>query len=145
MTEIDGMTDKSETGVLPAADIAITQRVIDAYAAISGDFNPIHVDQAAAAATPFGGTIAHGCIPMEPIFRALHRWLGQPTLPPSTVMSLRYHRPSRPGDIIRVEAHLEEPSAGDIDRVVFVCLNQRSEKVIDGECRVPKASDVTHG
>ncbi|MBZ0216646.1 MAG: hypothetical protein K8F25_08845, partial [Fimbriimonadaceae bacterium] len=86
--------------ILPTAEIKITQEMINTYAEISGDFNPLHVDIAAAAETPFGGTIAHGCIPMEPIFQSLHRWLGKPSLPPETAMRLRYYQPSRPGDVI---------------------------------------------
>lgn len=53
---------------LPACEIRITQDMIEVYAAISGDFNPIHVDAQVAAASAFGGTIAHGCIPMELVF-----------------------------------------------------------------------------
>lgn len=129
-------TDKA--AMLPSADIVITQAMIDAYAAISGDFNPLHVDPGMAAATPFGTTIAHGCIPMEPIFQSLQRWIGRPVLPASSTMKLRYHRPSRPGDTIRVEARaISEPSEQDATRIAFACLNQHGEMVIDGECEVP--------
>ncbi len=121
---------------LPAADIAVTQAMIDIYASISGDFNPLHVDPDAAAATPFRGTIAHGCIPMEPIFQALRRRLGLLTLPPGTTMSLRYHRPSRPGDTIRIEA-AEQAERWEKNTIAFACLNQRGEKVIDGVCGLP--------
>ena len=62
---------------LPACEITISQELIDAYASISGDFNPIHVDRQAAAASAFGGTIAHGCIPMEPVFRSEERRVGK--------------------------------------------------------------------
>lgn len=115
---------------LPEASIAISQVMIDEYASLSGDFNPIHVDPSAAAATPFGGTIAHGCIPMEPIFRGVQALLGQPVLPAGSGMNLRYHRPSRPGDIITLErVPSEEPDPG---RIGFTCRNQKGEIVIDG-------------
>lgn len=115
---------------LPRASIAITQQMIDEYARLSGDFNPIHVDPAAAETKPFGGTIAHGCIPMEPIFRGVQRLLGQPVLPAGSGMSLRYHRPSRPGDTITLERiDSDEPEPG---RIGFACRNQKGEIVIDG-------------
>lgn len=39
---------------------AIDQGRIDAYAEVSGDHNPLHVDPAFAAGTAFGTTIVHG-------------------------------------------------------------------------------------
>ena len=45
----------------PAVSELVTQESIDAYAEISGDFNPLHVDEIfAREETPFGGRIAHG-------------------------------------------------------------------------------------
>jgi 3-hydroxybutyryl-CoA dehydratase len=115
--------------------ITITQAMIDEYARLSGDFNPLHVDPAIAAATPFGGTIAHGCIPMEPIFQAMRKLTGTPTLPPGSTMSLRYLRPSQPGDTIHIEPRPDE--AGDDSAFAFVCVNQRGEKVIEGRWGLP--------
>ncbi|WP_164516170.1 MaoC family dehydratase [Sphingomonas sp. 2R-10] len=40
--------------------LVLTQTMIDAFAEATGDRQFIHVDPQAAAATPFGGTIAHG-------------------------------------------------------------------------------------
>ncbi len=40
--------------------ILLDQAMIDAFADATGDHQFIHVDPVAAAATPFGGTIAHG-------------------------------------------------------------------------------------
>jgi acyl dehydratase len=37
-----------------------TQEQVDAFADLTEDHNPIHVDPAHAAGTPFGGTIVHG-------------------------------------------------------------------------------------
>jgi len=43
----------------------VDQRVIDAFAHCTGDFQFIHVDTARAAQTPFGGTIAHGFLTLS--------------------------------------------------------------------------------
>lgn len=124
---------------LPHVEIEITQALIDRYAAVSGDFNPVHVDPDRAMASPFWSTIAHGCIPMEPLFQALARAMGRPLLPLGTRVSLRYRAPSRPGDRIRVEGAVADRQ-DDAWQVSFACRNQAGETVIDGTCLVP-ASD----
>ena len=118
------------------ATISITQPMIDEYARLSGDFNPLHVDAEMASATPFGGTIAHGCIPMEPIFQAVQKAIGKPVMPEGSTMTLRYLRPSQPGDAIHLEA-VEEAQADAGLAFTFACVNQRGEKVIEGRCAVP--------
>ena len=40
--------------------VLVTQDLIDRFADLTGDHQPIHVDPAAAAGTKWGGTIAHG-------------------------------------------------------------------------------------
>src|SRR5690606_6550512 len=123
--------------LLPECQIRIEQSLIDAYAEISGDFNPIHVDVRAATASPFGGTIAHGCIPLEPVFHAVQQWLGGSVLPRDTTLKLRYLAPSRPGDVIRAAARLVgvKNRGGHPAAVIeFTCRNQHGERVIEGEC-----------
>ena len=44
---------------------AINQARIDAFAEVTEDRQFIHVDPAAAAATPFGGTVAHGFLTLS--------------------------------------------------------------------------------
>jgi acyl dehydratase len=112
--------------------ITITQPMIDDYAVISGDFNPVHVDPAFAGATSFGRTIAHGCIPVEPVFQLVRELTGLPVMPQGSRMKLRYRRPAHPGDTISVRAaELVDGCCG------FVCLNQWGEVVIEGEVRLP--------
>lgn len=53
----------TEIGVSPW--IEITQDQIDSFAELTGDHQFIHVDPAAAARTPFGGTVAHGFLTLS--------------------------------------------------------------------------------
>ena len=111
--------------------IQITQDMINANAAISGDFNPVHVDPDFAAATPFGQTIAHGYIPMEPIFQLVQARLVVAVLPQGTGITLRYLRPCHPGDTIGIVVKTEGPEG-----LEFQCVNQRGEPVIEGAVRL---------
>lgn len=45
--------------------VEVTQAMIDRFADATGDHQFIHVDPVAAAATPFGGTIAHGFLTLS--------------------------------------------------------------------------------
>ena len=43
-------------------DVDITKNMVGAFASLSGDYNPLHINREYAASTPFGGCIAHGMI-----------------------------------------------------------------------------------
>ena len=53
----------SELGV--SGWVLVDQARIDAFAAVTGDYQFIHVDPVKAAATPFGTTIAHGYLTLS--------------------------------------------------------------------------------
>lgn len=49
----------------PSSWREITQDEVNLYAKVSGDDNPIHLDEEFAAATPFGTRIAHGLLTLS--------------------------------------------------------------------------------
>lgn len=61
------MTGKTDTLVL---EKVLTQSDFDAFAELSGDDNPIHVDEAFSAKTRFGRTVSHGML-LATILRGL--------------------------------------------------------------------------
>lgn len=61
MTEDRLESLRRHIGMVTFSDwLEVTQAMIDQFAEATGDHQFIHVDPAAAAHTPFGGTIAHG-------------------------------------------------------------------------------------
>ncbi|MEH3038798.1 MAG: MaoC family dehydratase [Sphingomonas paucimobilis] len=61
MAEITAEELAAQVGAVWRSDwIVLDQATIDAFADATGDHQFIHVNPQAAAATPFGGTIAHG-------------------------------------------------------------------------------------
>jgi acyl dehydratase len=98
-------------GEFAAVTDHVSQDGIDAYAEIFGDFNPLHVDPEAAAASEFGGIIAHGPIALHAFFRAATSWLGSDALAPGSEVKVTYRAPTRPGDDVRCE--IREQRDGD--------------------------------
>jgi acyl dehydratase len=72
VTDIEELRTKAgeEIGVSEWHDV--TQDAIDAFAAVTGDNQWIHIDPQRATQTPFGGTIAHGyyTLSLHPRFSA---------------------------------------------------------------------------
>ena len=112
----------------------ITQEQIDAYAAASGDHNPIHVDPAFAAATPFGGTIAHGMLVLALISEAMHAAQGDAWTTRGR-MKVRFKAPTRPGDTVTASAALVKETDDAVEYAVQ-CVRQDGETLIEGRASV---------
>jgi len=77
----------------------VTEADIAAFAAVSGDENPLHMDEAYAATTAFKGRIAHGMLGASYISAIL----GNDLPGPGSVylnQTLRFRRPIRIGDVV---------------------------------------------
>ncbi len=64
---------------LPALEIKFTRADLAAYAQASGDFNPIHQDEAVAKSVGLPDVIAHGMLTMGRAIRVVTDWIGDPT------------------------------------------------------------------
>ncbi len=86
-----------------AKDVAFSEELIRQFASFVGDTNPLHHDQAAAAASPFGRIIASGTQTFSMMLAAvpdfLKRWHPNVGLD----ASVRLLRPVRAGDRARIE------------------------------------------
>lgn len=49
-------------GMRAQFSVRLTEEMIQQFADLSGDHNPLHMDETYAQATPFGGRIAHGML-----------------------------------------------------------------------------------
>ncbi len=56
------MPEKSEVGYSKTYEITVTRDMVNKFAEVTGDFNPIHVDEEYAKKTKFGRCIAHGIL-----------------------------------------------------------------------------------
>jgi 3-hydroxybutyryl-CoA dehydratase len=128
----------AEAETFPTVIDLVTQDGIDAYAEISGDFNPLHVDPEAAAASEFGGIIAHGPIALHAFFRAATQWLGSDALPAGSEVKVTYRAPTRPGD--EVSSRLSELSPTEDGRIAVTaeCVTQDDTTVVSVKAVLPE-------
>lgn len=65
-----------EVGFKASVEVKVTDQMVRQFAEMSGDFNPIHLDDNYAKTTRFGRRIAHGMIVGALISRALNEKIG---------------------------------------------------------------------
>ena len=114
----------------------IEQAHIDAFADVTGDHNPVHVDEEFAKTTRFGRRIAHGMLTASFVSAVLANklpgegsvYLGQ---------TLQFIAPVFPGDTITVRVTIKEIREDKpVVKLKTVCVNQRDELVLRGEATV---------
>ncbi len=119
----------------------ISQEQIGRYADASGDHNPIHVDEAFARTTPFGGTIAHGMLVLASISEMMTAAFGEAWLSRGR-LRVRFRAPARPDDTITATAEAQSsPNASSNEstlRYAVECRNQDHELLIGGTAEVPE-------
>ena len=114
----------------------ITDADIEAFAALTGDRNPVHLDDEYAARSRFGRRIAHGMIGASLLSAVIANELpGRGSVYLS--QSLRFTAPVYPGDTVTARVtvtRLREDKP--VVTLETVCTNQRGERVIEGEAVV---------
>ncbi len=124
--------------VLPQFVTGVTQADINRYADASGDYNPIHIDEAFAAATPLKGTIAHGMLVLAYVCEMLVRVFGD-AWDEEGRLSMKFRSPARPGDTLTVSGQIDslvEESGIVWATCTLSCRNQADEVVASGDARV---------
>lgn len=114
----------------------ITDADIRAFAELSGDFNPVHLDDEFARTTRFGRRIAHGMLGASLISTVLGTKLpGQGAIYLS--QTLQFLAPIFPGDTVNAKVTVTKIKDGKpIVTLETVCENQRGETLIRGEAVV---------
>ena len=110
-------------------------RDLEAFAEVSGDTNPVHLDDAYARTTTFGGRIAHGMLSAAFISAVLGTKLPGPGAIYLS-QSLRFRRPVRIGDEVTARATVKalDDKRGHVT-LETVCLVS-GKAVLEGEALV---------
>lgn len=113
---------------------------IMAYAAVTNDYNPIHVDKAFAAKSPMGGIIAHGTMSVALIWQALRNTLGADALN-RVHLEIRFVQPVRIDDDVAGGGELREASQPPVYDVWV--RNSKGQDVIKGTATLKPARGRT--
>ena len=112
----------------------VTEKDIELFAEVSGDYNPVHMQEEFARKTFFGGRIAHGVFALGLLSAAGAKLPGLIIL---LSMSSKFLKPVKIGDTITAVA---EVVAARKDKGIVTlkntCTNQSGEVVIEGETMV---------
>ncbi len=121
----------------------VTEADIQAFAEVSGDFNPVHLDPVFAETTQFKGRIAHGMLSAAYISATIAGDLpGSGSIYLS--QSLSFRRPVRIGDVVTTRVSI---TAIDADKARVTLKTEcvvNAKTVIEGEAvvMVPNTGDA---
>jgi len=110
----------------------VTENDVNDFARVTGDFNPLHMDQAYAEKTIFKGRVAHGVLSLG----LLSNVFGNMLPGPGTIYlshEARFLAPVRIGDTITARIDVIE-LIPEKNRVRFktTCTNQNAQEVVTG-------------
>ena len=113
----------------------VSEADIAAFAEVSGDFNPVHMDEAFAQTTQFKGRIAHGMLSAAYISALL---AGELPGPGAVYMSqsLRFRRPVRIGDEVVTKVTVTAIDAEKARVTLETVCTVAGKAVLEGEALV---------
>ena len=118
-----------------AQSFTATDQTIRDIAKVSGDINPIHLDEAYASKSIFGRRIAHGLFCLNAISMILgNHFPGMGTILLS--QSFEYKAPVYIGEVITVEVTVTEAMPKGVYLLSVVCQDQNRRKVLTGISKV---------
>ena len=116
----------------------VTESDIDAFAGLTGDFNPVHVDAEYAKESMFKERVAHGML----VSGYISAVLGTQLPGPNAIymgQTLNFKLPVKIGDTVTAEVTIDEKREDKrILKLKTTVTNQRGEIVVDGGAVIKK-------
>jgi 3-hydroxybutyryl-CoA dehydratase len=123
---------------LTPASLTSTPETVTAYAELTADFNPIHLDPSFAATTPFGRPIVHGTWSLNALGLAMAA-----TFPPEVAaradLDLQFVAPVFVGETIQAGGELRGEGTGKY----YVWIKAGDRLVVRGTLRLGAATEVS--
>ena len=128
--------DQIDIGLTKEFHVNITQSLVDDFAKMSGDFNPIHMNEEFARSTKFGRKIVHGMLLASLLSRMVGMHLpGKYALYSS--QTLEFHNPCFVGDEITISSIVTDKSESTkIIKIESKITNNKKNILLYGEGRI---------
>ena len=127
--------DELEVGQAATLEHTVTDEDIQKFAEVSGDNNPVHLDEAYAAETMFEGRIAHGMLSAAYISAVLGTRLPGPGAI-YVSQSLKFKAPVRIGDTVSTRVEVREINAKRRRAWLDTTCSVGETVVLEGEAEV---------
>ena len=123
------------TALKPLEKPELTREQLRAYAAVSGDVNPIHLDETFAKEAGFPSVIVHGMISMA--FMGDHIRFNFPEADFQLIrMRTRFRKVTFPGDLLTCEGEVKKLNENKSITIALRIKNQKNETTTDGEAEL---------
>lgn len=131
-----------QVGQRASLEVTMTEALIDAFAALSGDDNPLHMDSVAATRYGFPRRVAHGVLSLAFVSTLIGTKLpGVGALWRS--LRVDWQRPIFPGDTISVDGQVVQVSVStDSIKVALSASNQHGTEVLRGEACIGLSEEL---
>lgn len=136
------MPNTFQSGMVFCEEVHLTLQLVEAFAAFSGDHNPLHLKEETALKYGFPHAVAHGAIQTA----VVSKLIGMKVPGPGAVwmsQSMEWLKPAYVGETLLVEAEIESVSAGaETLGLLLRATNAKGERVMNGTARVKKAARI---
>ena len=142
MNQLNGYdVEDLRVGMSASFSKTITEADLVLFAGVSGDNNAMHVNEEFAAATPFGGRIAHGMLTASVISAAIANKMPGP----GTIylgQNLRFRAPVRPGETVHATVTVTEIVVDRRRVTLSTICRVGGTVVVEGDALVMPAADL---
>tara|TARA_B110000014_G_C20045563_1_gene543650 strand:- start:396 stop:827 length:432 start_codon:yes stop_codon:yes gene_type:complete len=128
--------DQIDIGESKEFQIIITDSMVDDFAKLSGDFNPLHVDTEYAKSTKFGKRLVHGMLLASFLSQMVGMYLpGKNAL--YTSQTLEFHNPCFIGDKISIFSKvIDKSESTKIVKIESKISNEENKLLLYGTGRI---------
>lgn len=136
------MMDRFRPGMVFGEQVTITAALVESFAVLSGDRNPVHLIPEVAQDYGYARPFAHGAI----LSAVVSKIIGMKVPGPGAVwmnQSMEWLRPVFVGEIVTVEAVIDQVSAGaNLLTLKLRAANDSGQEVMTGSAKVKVAEKI---